>query len=336
MIEKVELLSLDETKEIQKKCRKVLDAVNGVILGKSNLVRLVFATIMARGHVLLEGLPGLGKTVLVKTFASALGVAYNRIQFTPDLLPSDVTGSFILEGTEQGRKMKFYQGPVFTNLLLADEINRASPKTQSALLEAMGETQVTQLGETMPLAAPFCVLATQNPIELEGTYPLPEAQLDRFAVKLHITSTDKDVLKKIICERKDGLPSSPSVVMNKKDLLSIQSAVEKIHLPDAVAEHISYLVASSDPDNCEASEEVKGAVQYGASPRAAIWLTLVAKALALIDGRPGVGFEDVRYAGPAVLGHRIILVHTARLDGKTGFGLATSIIDSSERRIIES
>jgi len=333
MTDKAKLLPKDQVERAARQCGRVLDAINNVILGKPDLIRLTFATLLAGGHVLLEGLPGLGKTVLAKSFATALGVRYRRIQFTPDLLPSDITGSYVLEEGEGGRSMKFYPGPVFTHLLLADEVNRASPKTQSALLEAMSEGQVTQLGNTMPLEPPFCVLATQNPIELEGTYPLPEAQLDRFAVKLDVAGTDKDVLKAIITERKDGRPTEPPQIVALDELLALQQMVHDIYLPEAVGEHVAGLVALTHADAPGAPDPVKAGVRFGASPRGAIWLALIAKALALLDGRPGVGFEDVRTAAPAVLGHRIILQHAARLDGHTGRGIAAQLVDLSEGRI---
>ncbi len=334
MTQDAELMSKGDVEEAAARCRAVLDAVNGVILGKDDLVRLVLAAVVARGHVLLEGLPGLGKTVLAKSLAATLGLKFSRVQFTPDLLPADITGSYVLEDEAGGRRMKFYPGPVFTNLLLADEINRASPKTQSALLEAMGERQVTQLGTTMPLEEPFCVLATQNPIELEGTYPLPEAQLDRFAVKIHVEGTDAAVMKQIITARKDGRPSMPGTVLSHEEVISLQRAADDVIVPQAIAEHISTLVASTHPNVPGAGDQVDRMVRYGASPRAAIWLAQVCKALALMDGRPGIGFEDVREAGPAVLGHRIILQHAARLDGETGRALSARLIEQNERRII--
>ena len=336
MEETAQLLPKEQVERAAATCRDVLNAVNAVILGKADLVRMTFASILAGGHALLEGLPGLGKTVLVKSFAKALGVNYRRIQFTPDLMPSDITGSYVLEQVDGARQMKFYPGPVFANLLLADEINRASPKTQSALLEAMSECQVTQLGKTMPLEAPFCVLATQNPIELEGTYPLPEAQLDRFAVKLHVTGAGQDVLKTIITERKDGRPQEPPKITTLDKLLRLQQLVADVLLPEAIAEHISTLVAMTHADADGAPEEVQAGVRFGSSPRGAIWLALVAKAAALIDGRPGVGFEDVREAAPAVLGHRVILHHAARLDGKTGRGIVERLVDVSEGRIVRT
>ena len=328
------LLPKDRVDDAAAQCARVLDAMNNVILGKPRLIRLAFATILAGGHALLEGLPGLGKTVLAKSFSTALGVGFRRVQFTPDLLPSDITGAYMLEETDEGREMKFYPGPVFTNLLLADEVNRASPKTQSALLEAMSEYQVTQMGERMPLEAPFCVLATQNPIEMEGTYPLPEAQMDRFAVKLDVSGTDRQVLKTIITTRRSGRPDPPAQVTDREGLLALQDMVHDVFLPEAVSEHISSLVAMTNPGTPDAPAEVDECVRYGSSPRGAIWLAQISKALALMDGRPGVGFEDVREAAPAVLGHRLILHHAARLDGRTGRALAADLAAMNEERVL--
>jgi MoxR-like ATPase len=267
--------------------------------------------------------------------AAALGCKFRRIQFTPDLLPSDITGSYVLEEGPEGRRMEFYPGPVFTNLLLADEVNRASPKTQSALLEAMSEYQVTQLGETRPLDRPFSVLATQNPIEMEGTYPLPEAQMDRFALKLDVEGSEREVLKRIITERHSGEPPTPEPVMDLDELVELQKLVPEIFLPEAVADHISGLVSLTHPGTEEVPPDLREAIKYGASPRAAIWLSQVSKALALMDGRPGVGFEDVRRVAPAVLGHRIILRHAARLDGMTGRGIAGQLVELSEEKILD-
>jgi len=330
-----ELLSVERVQQAAAECQSVLDAVNGIIMGKPELVKLTFATILAGGHALLEGLPGLGKTVLAKSFARALGVGFRRIQFTPDLLPSDITGSYMLDESERGRELRFYPGPVFTNLLLADEINRASPKTQSALLEAMSEYQVTQMGNRMALERPFCVLATQNPIEMEGTYPLPEAQMDRFALKLLVDAADTEVLKSIITERRTGEPPEPPQVTDRDGLLRLQQTVNDVFLPVAMAEHISSVVEMTHPTSASAPPSVKESVRYGSSPRGAIWLSRVAKAFALMDGRPAVGFDDVRHAAPSALGHRLILHHRARLDGRTGRELAREVVELSEKRILE-
>ncbi len=329
-----DLLPKAQVEQAAEKCGAVLEAMNQVILGKEDLVRMVFATILAGGHALLEGLPGLGKTVLAKSFAGALGIKFRRVQFTPDLLPSDITGSYIMEEGEGEHRMTFYPGPVFTNLLLADEINRASPKTQSALLEAMSEYQVTQMGNRMALEPPFCVLATQNPIELEGTYPLPEAQVDRFAVKLHVGASGRNVLKTIITERRAGVPEPPPQITDLDGVLALQEAVHGVLLPEAISEHISALVEMTNPEGGEASGRVGELVKYGSSPRGAIWLAQVGRALALMDGRPSVGFEDVALAAPSVLGHRLILHHRARLDGVTGRELAAELVRMSEERIV--
>jgi MoxR-like ATPase len=333
---KATLMPREDVEQAAGQCRAVLDTMNRIILGKSDLVRLTFATILAGGHALLEGLPGLGKTVLARSFAGALGVKFRRVQFTPDLLPSDITGSYVLEEGEEGRQMRFYAGPVFCNLLLADEINRASPKTQSALLEAMSEGQVTQLGETRTLEPPFSVLATQNPIEMEGTYPLPEAQMDRFAVKLNVSGSDREVLKTIITERRAGRPEEPQQVTDHEGLLGLQEMVHEVFLPEAISEHISGLVSMTHPQTSGAPETVRDGVKYGSSPRGAIWLAQVSRALALMDGRPGVGFEDVQLAAPAVLGHRLILHHAARLDGLSGPEVAAEVVEVSERRVLEA
>jgi len=266
--------------------------------------------------VLLEGLPGLGKTELVKAMATLLGIGFRRLQFTPDLLPGDITGGHILEEDENGRRqMVFHPGPVFTNVLLADEINRASPKTQAALLEAMQESSVTVLGETNPLPQPFYVQATQNPIELEGTYPLPEAQVDRFLFKLEVQRVGRKTLESILTDRRAGKPPVIEAVTGAEGLQEIFDAVERVFLPRAVAAYIARLVEASHPESEDAPEWVKTHVRYGASPRAAIAIAESARAEALLAGKPNVGFEDVRKVAPHALAHRLVLDYRARLDG---------------------
>ncbi len=336
MTDQSDLLSKEEMNRAAESCRDILAALDAVIVGKPELTRMATAAMLAGGHILFEGLPGLGKTVLAKSTASVLGMSFGRVQFTPDLLPSDITGSYILEESESGRQMRFYPGPVFNQLLLADEINRASPKTQSALLEAMSERQVTQMGEKMNLGKPFCVLATQNPIEMEGTYPLPEAQLDRFAVKLDVLSPEKEDMKRIITEQKVvGNPTEPSRVLSAEDFCGLQELVDAVYLPESVSDHIATAVAVSHPDHPDAPEQVRDCLKYGASPRAAIWLVRLARALALIEGRPSVGFEHVSSVAPAVMGHRLILDHGARIEGYTGRGLAEGIVKQSEDKVLQ-
>jgi len=319
------LLSPEELQPAVALIRRALEQLDRVLLGRNQLHRMVMAGILSRGHILLEGLPGVGKTALIKSLGQILSLHFRRVQFTPDLMPSDILGTHILRDTPGGgREMTFQSGPVFTNILLADEINRASPKTQSALLEAMQERSVTLLGNTRPLPDPFFVLASQNPIELEGTYPLPEAQLDRFLFKLNVGDVSAEVLDDIISTRRRGEPPVPDAPLSLKDLKQLFEAMERMYLPRAVSRYIARLTAASHPGGTEATEEVATYVAYGASPRAAIAMAEAARACALMDGRPSVGFEDVRAVAPAVMNHRIILNYKARFD-QIG---ATAVIES--------
>ena len=293
---------------------RVLAQMDQVLLGRNSLHRLVLAGILSRGHILLEGLPGVGTTAKIKALGQTLSLQFRRVQFTPDLMPSDILGTHILRETGGGREMTFQPGPVFTNILLADEINRASPKTQSALLEAMQERSVTLLGHTRPLPDPFFVLASQNPIELEGTYPLPEAQLDRFLFKLLVGDVSTEVLEDIVSTRRRGLPPTPADALSAQDLARLFTAMDRMYLPRAVARYVSRLVAASHPGAREATAEVNTYVTYGASPRAAIAMGEASRAHALLAGRPTVGFEDVRAVAPPVMIHRLILNYKARFD----------------------
>lgn len=294
---------------------KVLEQLNRILLGRDQLHRMVLVGLLSRGHILLEGLPGVGKTALVKALGQILQLEFKRVQFTPDLMPSDILGHHILQQTEGGsREMQFQKGPIFANLLLADEINRASPKTQSAMLEAMQERCVTLMGTTRPLPKPFFVLASQNPVELEGTYPLPEAQLDRFLFKLSVTHVEVEVLEQIITGRRHGTPPVPDWHLSAEQLEELFSIAEQIFLPRPVAQYISRLVAATHPGAKEATAAVKQYVTYGASPRAAIAMAEAGRAHALLDGRPTVGFEDIQAVAPAVLNHRVLLNYQARFD----------------------
>lgn len=287
------------------------DTLNSVVFGQEPLVDHLVTALIAGGHVLLEGLPGLGKTELIKGIAKAVGLNVKRIQFTPDLLPGDVTGSPILEEQDGSRRFVFQPGPVFTNLLLADEINRASPKTQSALLEAMQEERVTVMGETHVLPQPFFVLATQNPIELEGTYPLPEAQLDRFFFKLDVQRGNETILEQIITNRQIGDAPQIPQVLSHDDLLGLMQQVRRVYLPDVVANYIARLVDGTHHGQSQAADGVK----YGASPRAALALAAAARARALIAGRINASFEDVRKATCPALQHRLVLDYSSKLHG---------------------
>jgi len=312
------MMTEPELQALQTQAQAVLDGLDQILYGQEALTRQVLTALLAGGHVLLEGLPGLGKTELVKGLAHLSGLDFKRVQFTPDLLPGDITGNHILQDVPgQGRQLVFRKGPIFAQIVLADEINRASPKTQSALLEAMQERSVTVLDATHRLPAPFFVLATQNPVELDGTYPLPEAQLDRFHVKLEVTGVGQDVLTRILLSRPDGRPETPAPVLDTERLLTLMAAVQRIALPEAVAEYIARLVDATRPEVVGASALVKDNVRWGASPRAAIALAGCARAAALLAGRPSVGFADVKALAPAVIAHRLIKSYEAGLRGLT-------------------
>ena len=322
------LLSPEEVERAQGMIDKLVDGLGRAILGQQELLDLVTICLLARGHMLLEGLPGLGKTELVKSLSALLGLGFRRVQFTPDLLPGDIVGSPILQDADGSRKLVFHKGPIFANLLLADEINRATPKTQSALLEAMQERRVTVMGETHELPQPFFVLATQNPIELEGTYPLPEAQLDRFTFKINVYGVSSDTLQQIISQRQHGHPPALSEVLTHEEMEHLFDAVDSVHLPEAVANYIARLVNATHPDSSDAPEECRKYVRYGASPRAAIALAGTARAAALLAGKPNVGFDEVRRVAVSVLGHRLVLDYSARLEGWTQVRMVERLVDA--------
>jgi MoxR-like ATPase len=324
-----ELLSPEEIRPAVERMTRLREQLDRMLLGRSDTHLLVLAAILSRGHLLLEGVPGVGKTALVKALGQLLGLEFKRVQFTPDLMPGDILGTHILQETTTGqREMVFRPGPVFANILLADEINRASPKTQSALLEAMQERSVTLLGTTRQLPDPFFVLASQNPIELEGTYPLPEAQLDRFLFKLVVTTVEADVLDRIISTRRRGEPPAPTWSMTGDELREVFAVMDRIFLPRPVSRWIARLVAASHARAVEAPPPVKTYVAHGASPRAAIAIAEAARAVALLAGRPTVGFEDVRMVAAPVLNHRLILNYKARLDQVDAFSLVQQLLAS--------
>lgn len=314
-----------------KKIKSLIDNLNSVLLGKPEIIHKVTIALMTQGHLLLEGLPGLGKTELIKGLSQLLTINFRRIQFTPDLMPGDITGTMIMQEDENGmRKMVFQKGPIFTNLLLADEINRASPKTQSALLEAMAERQVSVLGNHYTLDEPFLVLATQNPIDMEGTYPLPEAQLDRFLFKLYFKEVQEHILEQIIEERSSSRSVPILSVLTKEDCLDLIHLTKQIYLPKEVSKYIARLVAATSPNNLKANSMVKNYVKFACSPRAAINIALASKANAFIDGRAYVGFEDVKMVTHDILHHRIHLNYQAHLDKITGIDVASEILKDTK------
>jgi MoxR-like ATPase len=287
-----------------------------VIVGQHELVRQVVLCLLCEGHVLLEGVPGLGKTQLLKTLAGAVDLAFSRIQFTPDLMPADILGTQVLEEDEGGhRHFRFRPGPVFASLVLADEVNRATPKTQSALLEAMQERSVTVAGETRPLPRPFLVMATQNPIEMEGTYPLPEAQLDRFLLKVLVPFPPAADLAAVVERTTGDHRVDVEPVADDLILSAMVDLTRQVPAASTVVQHAVDLVVASHPDRPEAPEAVRRYVRFGASPRGAQALILAAKATALLDGRPNAAATDVRAVAHAALRHRLVLGYEAVADG---------------------
>ncbi len=278
------------------------------IVGQEEIVEGVLTALFAGGHVLLEGLPGLGKTRLVRALADALDLDFARIQCTPDLMPADIIGTTILAGDERGgRRFEFQRGPVFGNLLLADEINRATPKTQSALLQAMQESAVTVGNTTYKLDQPHIVLATQNPIELEGTYPLPEAQLDRFMLKLLVRPVELDALIAILGLTTTGATAKTEKVLSKADVIAARTLIAHVPAAPPVVEFVARLVLATNPDGKNAPKSVRAHVRYGSSPRGAQAILMCAKVRALAAGRFNVAIEDVKKAALPALRHRLML-----------------------------
>jgi MoxR-like ATPase len=278
--------------------KQVIAEVERAVVGKRALLEMMMASILAGGHILLEDFPGLGKTLIARSFAKALGLEFKRIQFTPDLLPGDITGGYIFNRTKN--KFELRRGPIFANIVLADEINRASPKTQSALLEAMQEGQVTIEGESLPLPEPFLVLATQNPIEYEGTFPLPEAQLDRFMLKLSVGYPNLDEEKLILKRRRERRHDEVDLreITKAKQLLDLREAVETIHVDGDLEHYIASLIHATRTDR---------RVAVGASPRGSLAFLKMARANAALDGRDFIVPDDIKRYAAAVLGHRVIL-----------------------------
>ncbi len=303
--------------------------VGKYIVGQQEVVRHTLICLVAGGHALLEGVPGLGKTMLVRTLARVLDLNFARIQFTPDLMPADIVGTDILEEAKDGRReFRFQPGPVFTNLLLADEINRATPKTQSALLEAMQERTVTVANRSYPLEPPFLVLATQNPIEMEGTYPLPEAQLDRFLFKVNVVYPSTGELVEILNRTTGEAEPAVEVVADGAAVLGMGALARQVPVASPLADYAAKLVIATHPDGDAAPDMVRHYVRYGASPRAAQALILGGKVTALLAGRYNVAFEDLRAVAPAALRHRILLNFEGQAEGVSTDDVVGEILEA--------
>lgn len=303
--------------------------ISKVIVGQEKIIDQIFISILSNGHCLLVGVPGLAKTLIVKTLSEVLDLNFSRIQFTPDLMPSDITGTEILENDSSGKKLfKFIKGPVFANIVLADEINRTPPKTQSALLEAMQEHRVTAAGNSYKLEEPFFVLATQNPIEQEGTYPLPEAQLDRFMFNLWLDYPSFDEELDII--RKTTSLYSPELkkIMSKEDIISFQNLVKKVPVADEVIRYAVGIVASTRPKESNSPKIVKDYISWGAGPRASQYLILGAKTKCILDGRYSPDIEDVKKVAVPVFRHRLITNFNAEADGLSVLKIIEEIVKS--------
>ncbi len=294
--------------------RAIIDEVGKAFIGSPGIAETLLTALIARGHVLVEGIPGVAKTTLVKAFAQTMSMSFRRVQFTPDLLPSDITGTYILDMRTNTFVLR--EGPIFTNVLLGDEINRAPAKTQSALLEAMQESQVTIEGETRPLGAPFMVLATQNPIEQEGTYPLPEAQVDRFLIKLKMTYPEGPDEKRMLTTY-DRPPPAVRAVVGVQEILRLQALAQEVFIAEELVDYILGLVQYT---------RSHARVYLGASPRAGLALLHACKGLALIRGRDFALPDDVRALAPLVLAHRILMTPDAELEGATGTAVITEAL----------
>ncbi len=301
--------ALKEAKEL------LLQQIHRVIIGQDEVIDQLLIGLFAGGHMLIEGVPGLAKTLLISTLAKALNLSFGRIQFTPDLMPSDITGSDILVGTSTEREFRYIKGPIFANIILADEINRTPPKTQAALLQAMQEYSVSSGTQTRALPLPFIVMATQNPIEQEGTYPLPEAQLDRFMFHVHIDYPDRDTELEIVKSTTTDAETQVESLLDANRIIEAQAAVRALPLADHVLQYAVDLARKTRPNSPEATDNIRKWVSWGAGPRASQNLILAAKAKAALDGRLSPSEEDLRFVAQPVLSHRILLSFTAEAEG---------------------
>ena len=318
--------------------KETYDRINNelakVIVGQKLVIQHLFICLLCGGHALIEGVPGLGKTLLVKSLSKILDLKYSRIQFTPDLMPADILGTNIVKEDEKGnRYFEFYKGPIFGQLILADEINRASPKTQSALLEAMQEERITVFGSEYALKPPFMVLATQNPIEMEGTYPLPEAQIDRFFFKLKIAYPEHDELREIIDKTTQEYHPNLQQILQADAILEMRELVKQVPIAEHVKNYVIRLVLATHPDKAVAIEDVKKYVLFGASPRGVQSLVLAGKVSALLDGRYNVSRDDIRAVARPALRHRVVLNIKGEAEGIDEDELITEILNSIPEKV---
>lgn len=306
----------------------VRDQVGLAVVGHTDVVDGVLTCLFTGGNTLLEGVPGLGKTLLIRSLSQALSLDFSRIQFTPDLMPADITGTEIVQETQEGRRFVFEKGPVFAQIVLADEINRATPKTQSAMLEAMQERSVTVAGETYQLPKPFFVMATQNPLEQEGVYPLPEAQLDRFMLKLEVGYSGRAELSEILNRTTKGITAEIKPVLNAEQILAHQRLVTRVAIADHIQDYAVRLVLATHPGGEFASPTVNQFVRVGASPRAAQAIVLSAKCRALVAGRPTVAVQDIKDVALPALRHRVVLNFEGEAEGLTPDRVVENIVQT--------
>ena len=313
---------------------KIKSEIGKVIIGQEEVIEQLLISLLSAGHCLLVGVPGLAKTLLISTLAQALNLKFSRIQFTPDLMPSDITGTEIIEEdrTTGKRGFRFVKGPVFANIILADEINRTPPKTQAALLQAMQEHEVTAAGETYKLEEPFFVLATQNPIEQEGTYPLPEAQLDRFMFNVYIDYPSDAEEHEIVKSTTAVLSYDLDRILGAEDIIGFQQLVRRVPVSDHLVQYAVDLVRTTRPPDKRAPEFVKNWVNWGAGPRASQYLILAAKTKAILEGRPTPGPEDIRFAAYPVLRHRIVTSFNAEADGVDAMEIIRRVLETVKER----
>jgi len=329
-----ELKFQEQAAKFRERYHHIKDEVGKVIVGHDEIVHGVLTCLMIGGHCLLEGAPGLGKTLLVSTLAKALNLQSNRIQFTPDLMPADILGTnMVVESQDGHREFQFQKGPIFTQICLADEINRATPKTQSAMLETMQEGTVTVAGHRYVLDKPFFVLATQNPIEQEGTYPLPEAQLDRFLFKLVVGYSNRDELAEILDRTTKGVSVQPDTVMDGREILEWQSLIRNVIMADHLRDYIVRLNLATHPEGQFALEVTNQYLRWGASPRGAQTIALASKVRALLDGRFNVSFEDVRRVYLPSMRHRVIANFEAQAEGVTSDQVLLEILDQVPEKV---